>query len=211
MFAVGGQSARDCAWRRRRPHPNLLPSREKGFVARDSGLVSNCWIGRSALDSRLRGNDGGVGAEAAKSVQSAALRTPSLARRNRGSELRQGVNPSVRVRAEGGDWARIAHDDSCPSRLGFRTWRCRSCGNRRRRWRGSARWAAERRARCRSNPSIPPRRPRLGRRRGACPPTAPRTRLPPARRRAGRKVRPPPSRKSSRLLPNRTNSLCRTR
>ena len=40
------------------PHPSLLPSREKGFVASDSCLAARGGLGFNPLDSRFRGNDG---------------------------------------------------------------------------------------------------------------------------------------------------------
>ena len=52
-------------------HTLVSPSREKGFVARCSGLVSSGYHVWKTLDSRLRGNDGGGGAKWLKSVQSA--------------------------------------------------------------------------------------------------------------------------------------------
>ena len=42
------------------PQPSLLPSREKGFAGWDSGLVSAKAGVRNSLDSRFRGNDGGI-------------------------------------------------------------------------------------------------------------------------------------------------------
>ena len=60
MFVVGGQSEQDCALRRSHPHPNLLPSREKGCVGFSSSLIPSGYPGWAHLDSRFRGNDGGT-------------------------------------------------------------------------------------------------------------------------------------------------------
>ena len=53
--AIVRPQSRACA--RRHPHPSLLPSREKGFVARYLCMISDGGLGFNHLDSRFRGND----------------------------------------------------------------------------------------------------------------------------------------------------------